>query len=166
MKNPKSVSTSTLSAESWGNLPTTLTGSFINLFKAVFLGLLIILSLESTAQNATLDYTVKGTVRSAEDGEFLPGVNIMLKDSRTGIATDGEGKFEFPQKLKEGDVLIFSYVGLEKQEYVVSNKGNESLEIKMVIDPLLFTGALAVNEVYSPAPSGFKKLFSKVKNVF
>ena len=48
--------------------------------------------------------TIKGLV-STEDGA-LPGVNIVLQGTRTGVNTDSNGEFTFPVKLKTGDVLI------------------------------------------------------------
>ena len=37
--------------------------------------------------------SVSGVVKSAEDGEGIPGVNVVLKGTSTGAITDIDGKF-------------------------------------------------------------------------
>ena len=37
----------------------------------------------------------------------LPNMSIVLKGTKIGTSTNFDGEFTFPQKLKEGDVLIF-----------------------------------------------------------
>lgn len=37
--------------------------------------------------------TITGTVTSADDGSALPGVNVLLKGTGTGTATDAKGKY-------------------------------------------------------------------------
>lgn len=67
-----------------------------------------------TQTTTTTEITVKGKV-SDETGP-LPGVNIVLKGSKTGVITDENGAFTFPKLLSSGDVLVFSFLGYEKQE--------------------------------------------------
>ncbi|MDG5490276.1 carboxypeptidase-like regulatory domain-containing protein [Psychroserpens sp. SPM9] len=58
--------------------------------------------------------TIKGKV--SDDKGALPGVNIVLKGSKVGVVTDENGAFTFPRALSAGDVLVFSFLGYEKQE--------------------------------------------------
>lgn len=65
---------------------------------------------------------VWGTVRDSEKGEPLPGVNVVLKGTTHGIATDLDGTYhlEIPDEyVAEGDsaefTLIFSFVGYFRQ---------------------------------------------------
>ncbi len=67
------------------------------------------------AQNKSV--TVKGAIKS--DIGPLDGVSIYLKNSKTGTVSKSDGTFSFPSKLKLGDVLIFSYLGYEKQEIII-----------------------------------------------
>jgi len=100
----------------------------------------------ATQQNT---FVVKGNV-SDETGP-LPGVNIILQGTKTGIATDINGNFEFPQKLKKGDVLIFSYVGLESQKVVIKNEdsaANIALQIDMNTVEIVITGKVATKKIY------------------
>ena len=74
------------------------------------------------------EYTVSGTVTDGKDP--LPGVFISILDKPGGgTVTNIDGKFEI--KAEQGDKLIFSYVGFQKQQYVVIGD-KQDLEIKLV----------------------------------
>lgn len=51
--------------------------------------LLLVFSQFSFAQNST----VKGTVTSAENGEPVPGVSVLVKGTSKGAVTDLEGQY-------------------------------------------------------------------------
>ncbi len=109
-----------------------------------------------------------GTVTTAEEGTPLAGVNIVLKGTTVGTITDEHGKFKFDRELKEGDVLIFTFVGYEKYEYTVSSLLTPALNVVMKIDyNLVILGEVQVGQVYAePQPTGFQKWWNKVKNIF
>jgi len=75
---------------------------------------LLFLAFTSQAQNLT----VKGTVTNASDGAPIPGVSVVLKGTATGTITNIDGFYQ--QKANEGDVLVFSFVGMEAQELIVT----------------------------------------------
>lgn len=110
------------------------------------------------------NYTVKGTVT---DDENLPlaGVNVVLKNSSIGIQTDFDGQFEFPEKLTEGDILIFSYIGFETKEYVIEASESEIIDIKMQFDAtdIILMGDVTVEGVYKSKRTIFKKFFGLFK---
>ena len=58
---------------------------------------------------------VTGTVKD-ENGEFLPGVTILLKGSQLGTVTDVDGKFNFELPKQDSLVLVFSFIGYKQQE--------------------------------------------------
>lgn len=62
------------------------------------------------AQNGT---TATGTVKDAND-EPLIGVSVMVKGTQTGGITDLDGRFSV--NAKPGDVLVFSYIGMQTSE--------------------------------------------------
>jgi len=62
---------------------------------------------------------LSGVVKSADDGNPVPGVSVVIKGTTIGISTDIDGKFIL--EAAKGDVLVFSFVGLEKQEVVVGD---------------------------------------------
>jgi TonB-linked SusC/RagA family outer membrane protein len=65
--------------------------------------------------------TVSGRVTSAEDGTPLPGVNVVLKGTSTGTATDADGSYRMtiPQS---GGSLTFSFIGLQSQEVNIGDR--------------------------------------------
>lgn len=38
-----------------------------------------------------MERTIRGVVKDAEDGQTIPGVNVMLKGTQNGTVTDMEG---------------------------------------------------------------------------
>ncbi len=82
----------------------------------------LILLLSAALAAMAQQLTVSGTVLD-ETGETFPGVVVFAKDRPgAGTATDADGKFTI--KVSKNDVLVFSFVGYEKQEIAITN--NES----------------------------------------
>jgi TonB-linked SusC/RagA family outer membrane protein len=73
---------------------------------------------------------IKGTVRSANDGEPLIGVSVVVKGTTTGTITDVNGQFSIKANTKS--TLVFSYIGYEKKDIVVS--GSEALVVQLSED--------------------------------
>ena len=73
--------------------------------------------------------TIKGTVTEATGGSALPGVGVIIKGTTTGTSTDFDGNYSL-DKVKTGDVLVFSYVGFKNQEITVGN--NTTINVAMV----------------------------------
>ncbi|MFY0628358.1 MAG: TonB-dependent receptor [Reichenbachiella sp.] len=75
------------------------------------------------------DETVSGKVLD-ENGDGLPGVNVLIEGTATGTITDLDGNFEV--QVPENAVLIFSFIGYESKKVTV---GSESvLSISMTLD--------------------------------
>ena len=62
--------------------------------------------------------TVTGSVAD-ESGLPLPGVNIIIKGTSTGVQTDFDGNYSI--QASQGDVLVFSFIGLQTAEYPVGS---------------------------------------------
>ena len=71
---------------------------------------------------------VTGKVTSSEDGEPLPGVNVVVKGEKTGAITDIDGSYSI--KTPQSATLIFSFIGFTAQEVPlgVSNAVNATLD--------------------------------------
>ncbi|MDP4185995.1 MAG: carboxypeptidase-like regulatory domain-containing protein, partial [Bacteroidota bacterium] len=63
--------------------------------------------------------TIRGKVLDAS-GQPLPGANISIVGTTTGVITDAEGYYNIA--AKQGDVLKFSYIGYKEQQVQVSKK--------------------------------------------
>ncbi|WP_299898773.1 TonB-dependent receptor [uncultured Aquimarina sp.] len=62
--------------------------------------------------------TVTGMVTDPS-GIPLPGTNILVKNTDNGVQTDFDGNYSIEANI--GDTLIFSYVGFETQEVIISS---------------------------------------------
>ena len=150
------------------------------IFKVGFLSLLLLVAIKPLAAQSQLEkakteqlrtenqmqreHILKGILVS-EDGSALVGGYVVLKGTTIGTMTDEEGRFEFPQKVKEGDVIIFSFIGYNTQEYIVADRSADT-EIKMKMELLMTLGEVAINEVYIEKPSAIHRFWERVKNVF
>lgn len=64
--------------------------------------------------------TVSGQITSQEEGEPLPGVNVIEKGTDNGTVSDVNG--EYSLQVTEGAVLIFSSVGYTTEEIAVGSR--------------------------------------------
>ena len=89
---------------------------FYLFFSRCFAVLLVLLTTAVWAQNRT----VTGTVRGADDGLPLPGVNILEKGTTNGTVTDGDGNFS----ISVGDqaTLMLTFIGYTNQEVSVGDQ--------------------------------------------
>jgi TonB-linked SusC/RagA family outer membrane protein len=65
--------------------------------------------------------TITGEVTSTEDGSSLPGVNVIVKGTTIGTATDADGKFSLSIP-STGGFLVFSFIGLEAKEIEIGDR--------------------------------------------
>ncbi len=77
------------------------------------------------------DRTLVGKVTSADDGSDLPGVNVLLKGTTSGVVTDARGNYLIHVPVK-GGTLVFSFIGLKTQEIAIGISNR--VDITMVSD--------------------------------
>ena len=71
--------------------------------------------------------------------EPLLGVSVILKGTSTGAATDFDGNYSID--VSNGDTLVFSYIGYETQEIVVSGTSlNVVLATGVSLDEIILVG--------------------------
>lgn len=80
--------------------------------------------------NAVADVVVSGKVTD-EKGAGLPGVSVVVKGTTLGTTTDNEGKFRITAPNPQA-VLVFSFVGFERQEVPV-NSGNGQPQTNLTV---------------------------------
>ncbi|WP_178987594.1 SusC/RagA family TonB-linked outer membrane protein [Winogradskyella schleiferi] len=73
--------------------------------------------------------SISGTVTDTS-GLPVPGVNVIIKGTTTGTQTDFDGKYTID--ANQGDVLVFSYVGLSTKEVTVG--ASNSYDVGMAED--------------------------------
>jgi len=64
--------------------------------------------------------TVTGVVTSADDGQTLPGVNVVIKGTTTGTVTDVNGAYIID--AEKGQILMFSYIGMLSYELTLGDQ--------------------------------------------
>ena len=90
-------------------------------------------------QEETVQNTVTGTVTD-NNGSPLPGANIIIVGTQTGVVSDFDGNFSI--EANEGDILEFSYLGMETIRVTVdsSNTMNVAMnESSSALDEVVIT---------------------------
>jgi len=83
-------------------------------------------------------FQVSGKVSSLENGEPLPGVNILIKGAASGTVTDVNGFYSIEVPSPKA-TLVFSFIGYTTEEVEVDNRA--------VIDVLLAPDITALEEI-------------------
>lgn len=89
--------------------------------------------------------TIKGVITNSEGP--LESASIILKGSKVGTSSDAKGEFTFPKPLKNGDVLLITYLGYEPQSVTIK-EDNTFLRLQLTEDLVEFMGALNTDTPY------------------
>lgn len=65
-------------------------------------------------------YDIGGTVKERTTGLPIPGVNVQVKNTTKGTASDIDGNFTL-SNVPSGSTVIFSYIGFKNFEFTVSS---------------------------------------------
>jgi TonB-linked SusC/RagA family outer membrane protein len=118
--------------------------------KTVYL-LLVVLLFNVTSVNAQQAKIISGRVISKLDGTGLPGVNIMLKGSSTGVITLSKGEFEL--QVSESQVtLIVSFIGFKSQEILVEAP-KENMVVSLEEDEYALEGVTVLSTGFQQLPA-------------
>ena len=71
-----------------------------------------------------------GTVTEQSTSIPIPGVNVIIKNTSIGTATDFDGNYQI--EANNGDIIVFSYVGYQSQEITYS--GQSQLDVQLTSD--------------------------------
>ncbi len=83
----------------------------LHCFLVLFLALLMQISFAQ-------ERVVSGTVTD-NSGLPIPGVNVLVKGTNTGVQTDFDGKYSI--KASPNQILVFNFVGMKSQEIAASS---------------------------------------------
>ncbi len=98
-----------------------------------------------SALPALAQHQMTGEVTDAEDGESLPGVNIVVKGTQIGTATRMNGTFSL-NASSPTDTLVLSFIGYELMEVPIDGRSE--------IDILLQRSITTLQEVVVSVPYG------------
>lgn len=91
---------------------------------------IVLIKKPNKTDQITKDLTVKGVVKD-DLGMPIPGANIIVKGTSTGVITDFDGNYSI--KVKDSDaILVFSYIGFKTKEVAVD--GNNKLNVVLESD--------------------------------
>ncbi|WP_188460510.1 SusC/RagA family TonB-linked outer membrane protein [Marivirga lumbricoides] len=96
--------------------------------------LMLVFVLHAWAQ----DRTVSGKVTDAKTGEGLPGVNVLIKGTNSGVNTDLDGNYKISVP-SDANALVFSFIGMANKEVQIGNRS--------VIDVSMEADIQQLNEV-------------------
>ena len=65
--------------------------------------------------------TISGQVVD-DNGESLPGVNVVLKGSTQGTITDLDGNYKVPLNGDDDAILVFSFIGMQTKEIPIGGR--------------------------------------------
>jgi TonB-linked SusC/RagA family outer membrane protein len=106
--------------------------------KKFLLSLFMLVFCFATSEALAQERTISGNVTSTEEGEPLPGVNVLVKGTSIGTVTDMNGDYRLSVP-SEASTLVFSFIGLETQEVQINNRS--------VVDVQMESDALSLSEV-------------------
>lgn len=98
--------------------------------KLLLISFVLMFALLSDAM-AQASKTVTGKVTSALDGSPLPGVNVVVKGTTSGVITNVDGQYSISVPATGGS-LVFSFVGMNDAEAEIGEKS--SIDIAMETD--------------------------------
>lgn len=85
-----------------------------------------------TTRTATFKRTIRGVVYD-DQGETLPGANILIKGTRNGVICDAQGRFSIVVD-NNNPILVFSNIGMQEKEMLITNKSASYVTIEMKTD--------------------------------
>lgn len=95
--------------------------------KILLIGVFLAFGLSVMAQ----ERVVSGRVTSQEDGLPIPGVNVVIKGTSVGTATDADGSFMVTVS-ENSAILVFSFIGYTTQEIIVG--AQSSINVRLAPD--------------------------------
>lgn len=95
--------------------------------KTIYKKLLVLVLLLPASLLAQSSFS--GVVVDAKSNQPIPGVNVVVKGAQQSVTTDFDGKFKL-SKIKEGDAVLFSFVGYKSQSIIYSNQTNLTVRLQ------------------------------------
>ena len=104
--------------------------------KVTVMGLLYVLLLVFTCSTSYAQKrTISGTVTSADTGEPLAGVSVIVQGTTIGVATGIEGEYSLAVP-EDNNTMVFSFVGFIKQTIAIGDRTNIDVQLKTDIQEL------------------------------
>ena len=105
------------------------------------LNFILLLLLFSVGSITAQELSISGKVIDAASKEPMVGANVHLKNDYTsGTVVDVDGNYTL--KAKKGDIIVFSFVGMDTKEVVVGNNPiiNVEMQSQAALDEVVVVG--------------------------
>ena len=118
---------------------------------------------KSVENSSEEKFTITGKVLSDKTKKPVSGATVVVRGTTNGTLTDSDGKFSL--KVKQGDILMFSFMGLRTQSLTVADSApltvllNEDIE---TMDELMVVGVASDGVGVSSKTYPDKKVVSVV----
>jgi TonB-linked SusC/RagA family outer membrane protein len=111
--------------------------------------LFLLFLLCSTAAVEAQTRQIKGQVKEAESDNPLPGASVMVRGTRVGTTTNGEGRFtlQIPANQRNPE-LVVSFVGYLPEVIAIGNQSEINVTLKpdeKLLDEVVVVGYATVN---------------------
>lgn len=93
-----------------------------------FLLILLVMSVGFQGTLLAQTRTITGTVTGGDDGLGIPRVNVTVKGTTRGVATDFDGNYSI--EASSSETLVFSFIGYVSQEVLVGNQSTISIVLQ------------------------------------
>ncbi len=100
---------------------------------------------------------ISGKVLSSEDNLPVPGANVLIKGTNTGVITDAGGNFNITLPDSDNRTLIANFVGMESKEF----EAKRDSQVQVRLDPSISALSEVVVVGY-----GTKRAESEKEDVF
>ena len=81
-------------------------------------------------ERSVSSYNVRGKVLSSEDNLPLPGANVYVKGTKTGVVTDSKGNFNISLPDSNKRLLTADFIGMEPKEFMT--KADSEVKVTLV----------------------------------
>ena len=105
--------------------------------------------------------TVRGRVVGS-DGKPLPGVNVIIKGTTVGTATDVDGNYSVTL-TGDARTLVFSFIGFKAQEVALDNK--DIVDVDMMEDVTALQEVVTTGYGYTSSPGSSSSYTPRIKKV-
>ncbi len=127
--------------------------------KRILLGILTVVFSIACSELLAQERTISGKVTSVEDGEGLPGVNVVVKGTTLGTVTDANGDYSLVVP-SGASTLTFTFIGLKSQEVEIGSQSSISLQMEQDAQQLSEVVVIGYSTTTQQAFTGTAKVVS------
>lgn len=127
--------------------------------KSILLGILTFVFAFASNEVFAQERTISGKVTSVEDGEGLPGVNVVVKGTTDGTVTDANGNYSIV--VRPGyTTLTFTFIGLQSQDVEIGSQSTADVQMQQDAQQLAEVVVVGYSTTTQQAFTGTAKVVS------